>query len=186
MLALLVPGDAFAQTAMVTLRSLDSGQTQVVQFNPRELKLTKHVPWEKHKSSQGDSPTLEFTSADPKTLDFELSFDTFEDQTDVRDVYVGKLENLALIDPGLKRPPLVQVEWGGFGTFRGVISNLSVRYTLFLPDGTPVRATAAVTVTEAARVRGGKASSTPVQTCVSQQDCTLPEMCFSGACAPPP
>jgi hypothetical protein len=47
------------------------------------------------------------------------------------------------------------VIWGGkkFLDFKGVITNLAVKYTMFLPDGTPVRATATVSLQAAAKVK---------------------------------
>jgi nucleoid-associated protein YgaU len=45
------------------------------------------------------------------------------------------------------RPPKVMFTWGGF-KFTGFIESLTVRYTMFLPDGKPCRATANVSLKE--------------------------------------
>ena len=47
-------------------------------FNPKELSVDKSVPWQKHKSAEGDQPELEFTSADGRSMSLELMFDTYE------------------------------------------------------------------------------------------------------------
>ena len=52
-----------------------------------------------------------------------------------------------------KRPPLVLLEWGEFPRFKGVIESLSTEYTMFLPDGTPVRAICTITMKEADTVK---------------------------------
>lgn len=31
-----------------------------VSFNPKDLTIDKPVPWQKHKNTEGDAPTLEF------------------------------------------------------------------------------------------------------------------------------
>jgi hypothetical protein len=39
------------------------------------------------------------------------------------------------------RPPKVRFQWGASWSFDAVIASISQKFTLFLPDGTPVRAT---------------------------------------------
>lgn len=111
-------------------------------FNPKEITIDKTVPWNPHKNTEGDAPTLEFTAGQPKTLACELMFDMFEEAGDVHAKYIKELEKFALIDSSKKRPPLLEFFWGSnFPLFKGVIEGLNVKYTLFLPDGTPCRAT---------------------------------------------
>ena len=52
-----------------------------------------------------------------------------------------------------KRPTLVQVRWGNpdLPIFEGVIESVSTKLTMFLPSGTPVRATCNVKMMEAQR-----------------------------------
>jgi hypothetical protein len=125
------------------IASTEGAKTKVAfYFNPKEITIDKPVPWQKHKNVEGDQPTLEFTAAEPKTLACELMFDMFEERGDVHAKYISELEKLALVDANVKRPPLLTFTWGSkFPLFKGVIENLSVKYTLFLPDGTPCRAT---------------------------------------------
>ena len=175
---------ASAQTAMAQIRSLESGGVFPAQFNPTEIQLTKSVPWQKQKGSQDASPALLFTAAEPRTLQTVLLFDA--GSADVHEVYVAKLEQLAAVDPDKKRPPLVQFEWGDAQTFRGVIEQLDVRYTLFLADGTPTRASVGLTLREAASVKAKKGKPGEVDTCQSDGQCGAGRFCFNGACAPQP
>jgi hypothetical protein len=50
-----------------------------------------------------------------------------------------------------KRPPKVGVKWadGALPEFLGVVESVGTKYTMFLPDGTPVRATCTVSIKEA-------------------------------------
>ncbi|HTJ45471.1 MAG TPA: hypothetical protein VL463_25380 [Kofleriaceae bacterium] len=128
------------------------------QYNPRELSVDKSVPWSKHKDSKGDQPHLEFTGADGRSLGLELTFDGFEKKASVQ-AQVDALLELAKVrdanasDEDHKRPHKVAVVFGrGSGNlpaFVGVIESVSTKYTMFLPDGTPVRATCTVKVKEA-------------------------------------
>jgi hypothetical protein len=149
------------------IKNLDEGEEFIAHFNPKEISWDKSVPWQQHKRSKGDAPLMEFTSAKPATLSCEFFFDTYEEKTSV-DVFIGKLQKLTMVKKDekdeKKRPPMVLFYWGtGFNKFKGVVESLSVKYTMFLPDGTPCRATATVKITQAdkakAKVRKKKKSS---------------------------
>lgn len=100
-----------------------------------------------------------------ETLSIELFFDTYEsrvtasgwqraasfvqpvnpfqtgDATDVTTL-TDQVAKLAEVDRELHHPPLCHLSWGAFtDIFTGVLTQLDQRFTLFLADGTPVRAT---------------------------------------------
>ena len=59
--------------------------------------------------------------------------------------YIQPLDSLTAVDPALNAPPMVQVTFqppNASPCLRGVVSSVSTKYTMFMPDGTPVRATA--------------------------------------------
>jgi hypothetical protein len=51
-----------------------------------------------------------------------------------------------------RRPAQVMIAWGGLPAFEGVIESIGTKYTMFLPSGTPVRATVSVKMKEANRL----------------------------------
>lgn len=130
------------------LMNVDKGTSQDVLFNPKEYSVQKSVQWEPHKAPGLDTPEQEFTSGNPAILSVELFFDTYEDKKDVRAEHTDPIMKLALVDADKHRPPLVMFSWGGF-TFKGVVESLNLRYTMFLPDGKPCRATANISIKEA-------------------------------------
>ncbi|HYU34432.1 MAG TPA: LysM peptidoglycan-binding domain-containing protein [Thermoanaerobaculia bacterium] len=113
-----------------------------VLFNPTELKLDKNAHWVKLATSGRDTARAGFSYSDPYTLSLDLFFDTYEKKTNVRD-YVREVAALATVQGDLHRPPRCKLAWGknDFGGFQWVLESLSQRFTLFLPNGTPVRAT---------------------------------------------
>jgi hypothetical protein len=142
----------------LTLVGIENGVRFVAQSQPKEIKVDKPVPWKKARSSTGDRPELEFSSAEGRTMSFELTFDTSDTNQDVHDAYVAKLLSLAMVmDPATsapeekKRPPRVKVLGIGSITFEGVIESIAVRYTTFTGEGVPVRATCTVKIKEASR-----------------------------------
>jgi hypothetical protein len=125
-------------------------------FNPKEYSLEKSVEWDAEKA-WSDAPQPEFKAPKPMTLSVTLQFDSYEERANVRDKWVRKLEKLTMMKQQLPkdgksasktdkqkyRPPVILFIWGRF-TFKGVIESLSQKYTMFLSDGTPVRAEVAL------------------------------------------
>jgi len=111
----------------------------------------------------------DFREVQAETLSIELFFDTYESHgsdltlkraatalltpttpfqiraasslaSDVT-VKTRQIAALAEVDGDLHRPPLCTLTWGTFDIFEGVLTDLQQRFTMFLADGTPVRAT---------------------------------------------
>lgn len=138
----------------LTIVSIDSPEIEVVaQFNPKEIGIDKSVPWSKHGNAKSDAPELEFTNGENRSMSLELFFDGFEQQKSVLPE-VEKLHSMSKIREGVskeseKHPPLVLLAWGpNFPRFTGVIESLNTKYTMFLEDGTPVRATCTLKIKE--------------------------------------
>ena len=123
-------------------------------FNPNKLVFNKSVSWNSQKASQRDVPELQFTNAEPRTLTLDLIFDTYDtgeaQKDDVR-IYTRKVFHLCTVEKhGDKhRPPVCRLSWGSVGVFfQGVLERLEQQFTLFMKDGTPVRAKSACTFKE--------------------------------------
>jgi Contractile injection system tube protein/LysM domain len=85
------------------------------------------------------APILQYVRGNPRTLTMDLFFDTYEEQADVRK-YTSKIYGLLGIKSSTHVPPRCTISWGHF-TFTCVVERVGGRFTLFLADGTPVRAT---------------------------------------------
>ena len=130
------------------IKNIDTGVILTAQFNPKELQLDKEVPWTEHKG-RIDNPNLEYTCASAAGLSVELLFDTYESRTNVNDAGVALLRSFAEVADDDRRPPMCLFLWGKHVSFMGVIVSLQMKYTMFLPDGTPVRATCTIRLKEA-------------------------------------
>ena len=144
---------------------LDNGAQLEAQYNPKEIGIDKSVPWQKSPTSSGDQPELQFTSAEGRSMSFELFFDEYESGGNVHTKYVEKLLGFTrVMDPSKsapedkRRPTRVRIAWGGgIPDFEGVIESVSTKYTMFLPSGAPCRCTCSIKVKEASRAKGAKA-----------------------------
>jgi hypothetical protein len=121
-------------------------------FNPKEYTVSKSNTWNTADANRGsDTPPLHFGGGQPKQLKVQLFFDTYVEGTDVRPEYTEKLFKMMEINAKLPEgstnkttgsPPKLKFSWGTVWSFFCYLESLSVQYTLFLADGTPVRATA--------------------------------------------
>ena len=123
-------------------------------FNPNKLVFSKSVNWAEQSAAQRDVPELQFTNAQPRTLNLDLLFDTYDTpnatKEDVRK-YTQKLFQLTTVEThGDKhRPPVCRLSWGvAHMFFQGVLEQLEQQFTLFMENGMPVRATARCTFKE--------------------------------------
>jgi hypothetical protein len=133
-----------------------------VLFNPAEYSIEKGNTFQSTALPGMGTPVTQFVTGNADTLSMELYFDTYAKSSrhgtvtqreDVRN-YTRKIANLMEIDSQLHAPPIVEFVWGPpLGTpqgiqFTGTIEKISQKFTFFLDDGTPVRATLSVTFKE--------------------------------------
>jgi nucleoid-associated protein YgaU len=147
--------------AKITITNIDDGTSINALFNPKEYTLAKTTKWTTYNNSGQDMPYLHFNMGQRRTLTMSLFFDTYN--SDKRSVAqeVKKIESLMLIKNTLHRPPILLVSWGANALkFKSVLESLKQRYTMFLENGTPVRATIDVIFRE---IREKQGPPTPVQ-----------------------
>jgi hypothetical protein len=92
------------------------------------------------------APILQYVHGNSRTLTMELFFDTYEAGEDVRE-HTDAVYGLLGIEAATHVPPICRFVWGDF-IFPCVVERVNGSFTLFLADGTPVRATLTVTLKE--------------------------------------
>lgn len=117
-----------------------------VMFNPESYNISYGASYSEKKIAGLDGPISQYISGESMTLDMTLYFDTYippapgkaESGTSVAEK-TKLLSNLLFIDSSLHRPPTVKFHWGNL-KFKGIVTSVKENYTMFLSDGTPVRA----------------------------------------------
>jgi nucleoid-associated protein YgaU len=134
-------------------KKVEGGLAVDCMFNPFEYSVSKTNSFTEKSKNQGDVPQAEFSKAGSQTLKLNLVFDTYEASTDVslitRELWkfmMTKGKTGAKQDAKVS-PPQVAFEWGFF-RFVSFITNMTQRFTLFKPNGMPVRAKVDVTFTQ--------------------------------------
>ena len=119
-----------------------------VQFNPNQITIEKSVNWDEKPVAERDVPEFQFTHGQAANFSLDLFFDTYEDGIDVRE-HTDLVLSLTAVDVKIHRPPICQLVWGKLGVFfQGVLESVTQTFSLFLEDGTPVRATLGCTFKE--------------------------------------
>jgi hypothetical protein len=130
------------------------GGTIDCQFNPAALSISKEASWVGEKSPNFNSPWLKFAGGDSATYSLSLFFDAHAHERNSKDVreYTNQLLQLTLRGAGrsmyavpFSNPPMVTFTWGKITLFSAVVTKVQVTFTLFSPDGLPIRAKADVT-----------------------------------------
>ncbi len=125
-------------------------------FNPSEFSVERTNQFTEVNIPGLPSSTFQFVKGGARTLTMDLFFDTYEEKKDVRtytDSITGwesetkKGKGLMDIDSDLHAPPVCLFVWGAY-IFPCIIERVNKNFTMFLPEGFPVRATLSVTLKE--------------------------------------
>ncbi|MFB2769533.1 hypothetical protein ACE1AT_09615 [Pelatocladus sp. BLCC-F211] len=122
-------------------------------FNPTEISFSRTVKWESKQGNRGTTllPKINFSGVEPYKFTLkQLLFDTYETKESV-------MKYINIIKQGVttierehdKRPPVYIFTWGEKEKyFHCVMNSLTYTLTMFLTDGTPVRAMVEISLQE--------------------------------------
>lgn len=131
-------------------------KTIELQINPTSLKYSIGLSYSKDKSMGKSSTEINFERSNGSTLSFDFVFDDtgviprpqkkniVENKNLVE--MISNLETIIYkINGETHEPNYLQINWGSF-LFKGRMSSLSYDYTLFRPDGSPLRVKVSMTI----------------------------------------
>ena len=153
----------------VDLSGNSIGDPMVLDYAPAELAFSKSAQYAEIAIPGLEQPLLQFVRGDAETLNMEIFLDSSADGTGGNAVAVTDrveaFHKLVAIKGDLHTPPLVRVFWGDNfpGTamgetetageyFTAVVVSVARRFTLFNPDGKPLRATVSIALKHYATV----------------------------------
>lgn len=137
----------------------NAGTALTVQYNPSELTFAKGAQLVEIPIPGLDSPLIQFVRGTTETLTVELFFDSTDDGQGVGakpvTTQTDKFYDLVKIDPTTHAPPVLLFSWGGEAfpgkdrrSFRCVVGSVRQQYTMFSPEGVPLRARLTVELKE--------------------------------------
>jgi hypothetical protein len=112
-------------------------------------------------NSGSGRPKVSFSGKEATTLDMQnIFFDTYEDGRDVIKTYIQPLKEATTFIEKIRRPPIYEFRWGNQQYFRKCfVESVSYKLTMFLPDGTPVRAVVDISLKEADEPKAADATA---------------------------
>ena len=116
-------------------------------FNPTEYQRAKANSFAEIGIPGLETPPIQYVRGESEKLTAELLADTSDTLQDVRARYTTPLRELMNINAELHAPPIVRLSWGS-ESFKGVIESLNLTFTLFTPEGIPLRAKISMTMKE--------------------------------------
>ena len=129
------------------------------QFNPKQYTISTGSTWtRKPAKGAATSSKPEYLGANPWSMQMELFFDGWDAPStpgapSPRDVSkdIQKLLSWCApteesVEKELPRPPVVVFHWGTTPAFQAYLKTVNATFTMFTPQGMPVRATASITL----------------------------------------
>jgi nucleoid-associated protein YgaU len=111
-----------------------------VEFNPTDLTFNKSAQIAEIAIPGLDAPILQFVRGQSETLKLELFFDVTDlGVADVR-ALTTPFYQLVKAQPRTHAPPRILFTWGAGLSFRAIVESVERKFTLFRPDGVPLRA----------------------------------------------
>ncbi|WP_163411035.1 CIS tube protein [Flavobacterium ajazii] len=113
-------------------------------INPDTIKIQKSIEYNEQQAPATSSASQKYKSTPSDKLSFEMVIDC-SGIVDTKRIDMAKeikaLETIIYTYNGkIHRPNFVKVQWGQNITFNGVLDSIDISYTLFRPDGSPLRA----------------------------------------------
>lgn len=134
-------------------------------FNPTEYSVSKANNWKTESVAGKSLPTPQFGGGQARSLSLELLFDSSDSAKRDVGAVCDRLLKMMEVDPKLKgsspknsaRPPMVTFGWGDTVSVRAVAKQLKLQFTMFRPDGRPIRAKASLDLVQVEKAVGKSA-----------------------------
>jgi len=128
------------------LTGLEGAEDIEFMFNPTELSLSRSMSIEQSEGARTDTGQNKTSFKHPNPYSMKvgnLIFDTYESGKSVLEHMTKLSKAVEFTEQGKgqnKRPPIYIFTWGKHEYLRVFVKTFSCKLSLFLPDGTPVRA----------------------------------------------
>jgi len=168
-----------SQLVKAQLISTDGGGTIEFMFNPNQLAFNQQINLTKSSGARTGRglPKVNFAYPEPVILTInDLIFDTYEQNESVLKYIKSFQKAVDFAESGAgqeKRPPTYVFTWGSQKYIRCFVTKLDYTLTMFLPDGTPVRAKINLTLEEIDESTSQPGMSAPTSSSSQRQQDSL-------------
>lgn len=121
-----------------------SGDPYEFMINPESVKWQRSIEYAEEQAPDSNNPAQRYKHTPGDTLNFDIVIDCTGIVNDKRTDMVKEINSLTRIifylNGKIHRPNFVVISWGKGLLFKGVLTTFDTSFTLFSPDGTPLRA----------------------------------------------
>ncbi len=125
-----------------------SGVNYTVMINPESLKVDRAVKYSDKQALNSSAPSQKYEYTRGSAMNIDLVIDCTGVVDDSRTDLPSEIEKLQKVvytyNGKIHRPNYVRIIWGKNFSFDGILTSFNITYTLFKPDGTPLRAKVAL------------------------------------------
>ena len=119
--------------------------TYQAMLNPEKINYRRSIDYNEQQAPGSSAPSQKYKATPPTSLSFDLTIDCTGVVDAKRTDLSEELKNLRDVvydyHGNVHRPYFVIIRWGIGETFKGVLTSIDTTYSLFDPDGVPLRAT---------------------------------------------
>lgn len=121
-------------------------------FNPNEISINRKANVTENRGARSKNegiPKVSFAHPNATIITINnIILDVYETKERNLAEKLGKLTQTVKFVEGKNRPPIYIFRWGQINYLRCYVESVNYQLTFFLPDGTPVRAKASLTLKE--------------------------------------
>ncbi len=133
-------------------KSAFKSKPYTVMINPESLKWDRSIDYNEKQSPDSSSASQKYKNTPSEKLSFDIIIDCTGVVDSKRTDLTAEIELLESIvytyNGTIHRPNFVKVQWGKNLIFNGVLKSFDTSYTLFKPDGSPLRAKVSLSFSE--------------------------------------
>ncbi len=162
------------------------GQPYTCMINPDSIKWQKNIEYNEQQAPNTSSASQKYKSTPSDKFSFEIVIDGTgiidPKRTDVKKD-IQALESIIFTYNGkIHRPNFVKVQLGKDIIFNGVLTSFDTSYTLFRPDGSPLRATLSLSFSQYIAPKTVQKTDNPQSPDIThlvtvEEGMTLPQLC---------
>ena len=139
-------------TAYDSASYVSKGKECQIQINPESYSRKHKTKYDNKVALGASGASLEFQGMSPETISFDIYFDStgaIKDSTSSVDDQISTLKEVCYeYQDEIHEPNYLIISWGSL-VFKCKLTSLDLTYSLFQPDGTPLRAKVSVSFEEA-------------------------------------
>lgn len=129
-----------------------SGDPYTLMLNPDSIKWNRSIAYNEQQPMDSSSTSQKYKSTPSDSVSFDIVIDCTgivdKDRTDLA-TELKTLEDIVYTYNGdIHRPNYVKLQWGTDIVFYSVLKSFDTTYTLFKPDGSPLRAKIALSFSQ--------------------------------------